>query len=353
MKRLEDFDKNFVVKKVEEKDGLEFFDIESAPFAIYGVFKEGERFVRIPEDKAKNISEAIYEMRANTAGGRVRFKTDSAVVAIEAELNNIFQMPHFAFTGSHGLDLYEKSDGITKYAGTFVLPVDVKDKYSSSVNLGAKKLRELTINMPLYGGLNKLYVGIEKGAVLEAAQDYEIEKPIVYYGSSITQGGCASRAGMAYQSIISRHINCDHINLGFSGSAKGEQEMTDYIKSLDMSLFVMDYDHNAPDVAHLEATHEKMFKDIREAHSELPIIMMSRPSYYLNEEEVQRRDIIKKTYENAVSSGDKNVYFIDGSTIMSDFIKSEGTVDGCHPTDAGFICMAQALIPVIKKALNI
>ena len=115
-----------------------------------------------------------------------------------------------------------------------------------------------------------------------------------------------------------------------------------------MSVFVYDYDHNAPTMAHLAATHEKMFLTIREANPTLPIVMMSRPLYRLSEEEVQRVEIIKKTYENALARGDKNVYFIDGRELMQ-YAKLEGTVDGCHPTDYGFYSMAKTLQKTLKK----
>ena len=112
------------------------------------------------------------------------------------------------------------------------------------------------------------------------------------YGSLITQGGCASRHGMSYQSIVSRKFNCDYINLGFSGNAKAEDEITDYIKNLEMFVFVLDYDHNAPTVEYLKNTHEKMFKAVRDAHPDIPVIMMSRPKHFLTEEEKERRKVV-------------------------------------------------------------
>ena len=117
-----------------------------------------------------------------------------------------------------------------------------------------------------------------------------------------------------------------------------------------MSVFIYDYDHNAPSVEHLENTHETMFKIIREANPSLPIVMLSRPKYFPTEEEVERIAIIRKTYENALAKGDKNVYFIDGKTLMQ-ICQNEGTVDGCHPTDLGFFSMAQTLITLLKTIL--
>ena len=124
--------------------------------------------------------------------------------------------------------------------------------------------------------------------------------------------------------------------------------MIEYIKKLDMSLFVYDYDHNAPTVEYLKNTHEKMFRAIREENPDLPIVMMSRPLYTLENDDLARRDIVMATYKNAVAAGDKNVYFLDGPQLMS-LCKNEGTVDNCHPTDFGFASMAQAIGDLIEK----
>ena len=155
---------------------------------------------------------------------------------------------------------------------------------------------------------------------------------------------------MSYSAIISRELNTNFINLGFSGNALGEDEIAEYVAGLDMSVLVYDYEHNAPDVPHLEKTHEKMFKTIRAKHPELPVVMLTLPKYRLNREERARLEVVKRTYENAVAAGDRNVYFIPGPTLMK-YAKDEGSVDGCHPTDYGFASMAKVLTPVLKKIL--
>ena len=150
---------------------------------------------------------------------------------------------------------------------------------------------------------------------------------------------------------MSRKLDFDHINLGFSGSGKAEQEIADYIAGLPMSVFVYDYDHNAPDLAHLEATHERMFKTIRQKNPDLPILILSRPKYRLSQVETQRLAIIRKTYENAVSAGDACVWFVEGPALMA-MAENEGTVDGTHPNDLGFASMARCLEPVFENILK-
>ena len=339
-------DQNFAIETSISREGLRFYDAESEPFRIYGVFKENGRFRRIPEAVAEKVSTGVYGLHTNCAGGRVRFITDSPYVAIKTEYK-VSKMPHFALTGSGGLDIYTEYDGETRYRGTYRPPFDVKDGFEGVVDLDDKGERVITINFPLYSSVTKLYIGLKEGSVLKTAPDYKMEKPVVYYGSSITQGGCASKPGSSYQSILSRRFDCNYINLGFSGNAKGEDAIVDYIAGLDMSIFVMDYDHNAPSVEHLDATHSKMFQKIRTAQPDLPIIIMPRPKYYLTDIDQQRFDIIYRTYREAIEAGDKNVYFINNKQLMA-LVKDNGTVDGCHPSDSGFFSMACAIEPVME-----
>ena len=342
-------DRNFEVKTQIKKDDIVFYDVEAAPFKLYGVMREGKNFRRLPEKIAKATSEGVHHLHAQTAGGRVRFVTDSPYIAVVAEYSAVGKMPHFPFTGSIGFDLYSG----TRYFRTFVPPVTTEDHLESVVELKEKVEREYTLNFPLYSEVTKVYIGLQEGSVLKAASDYSAELPIVYYGSSITQGGCCSRPGNAYQNIITRELNVDHINLGFSGSAKAEDVMADYVAGLDMLAFVYDYDHNAPTVEHLEATHERMFKKVRAAHPDLPVLMLTRPKYYLTEEEEQRLAVVRKTYENALAAGDKNVYFIPGPDLLNDFVREAALVDNCHPTDAGFISMADVVGKKLKEILSI
>ena len=341
---ISNVDKNFRIETEFQKEDIKFYNADEEPFGIHGVFRENGKYRRIPESVAKTVNEGVYVLHTNTAGGRIRFATDSSYVSIHTKMDGLGKMPHFAFTGSIGFDLY--ADGV--YVSTYRPPMDVEDGFEGIIEFGTNQMREITINMPLYSNVCQLYIGLQDSATVKEAKPYKNTKPVVYYGSSITQGGCASRPGMGYEAIVSRRLDCDFVNLGFSGSARAEDEIAEYIKNLDMSLFVYDYDHNSPDVEHLKNTHEKMFKTIRKAQPNLPVIMMSRPKAMLTDEEQQRRQIVEATYKNAISAGDKNVYFIDG-TALTALCGSEGTVDNCHPTDLGFYAMADTLCKVMKN----
>ena len=277
--------------------------------------------------------------------------TDSPFVAIHAVMEGIPHYCHMSMIGSTGMDLYAGEKGAEKYRGSFIPPYDMEGGYESIVHIPDQQERIITINFPLYSSLTKLYIGLENGSSLKKAPDYTYKVPIVTYGSSITQGACASRPGNCYQHFLTRELDCDHWNLGFAGGARAEEAIVEWIKHLTMSVFLYDYDHNAPSAEYLAATHEKMFRAIRQAQPDLPIIIMPRPVYDLNDEERERLEIIRRTYENAKDVGDQHVYFIHGSTLMAD-IRDNGTVDTCHPNDSGFASMARAIAPVLKKILR-
>lgn len=352
MPRLEEIDKNFKIETKLQRENIKFYSARQMPFLVYGLIYEDGKFRRMPMDVAKSVSDGVLYLHSNTAGGRVRFKTDSSYVAISAKMENVGKMDHFAITGSGGFDMYVKKDGEERFETTFRPPFDMTSGYESLFDFKSNKLREITINFPLYSDVCELYIGLEDGAKIETPTPYRSERPIVYYGSSITQGGCASRPGNAYTSILSRWFNMDHINLGFSGNGKGEDEIADYISTLDMEIFVYDYDHNAPNAEHLLKTHERMFIKIREKNPTLPIILMSTTTLerYFDSRK-RRREIIYQTYKNARARGDNNVFFWDGGKEFEPH-QDYGTVEGCHPNDYGFFAIASSLKNTVKEILK-
>ncbi len=330
-----------------DKTGLVFKHMEEEPFKIYGIAKQDDDYVRIPKEVAEATNAGVQRLNYNTAGGRVRFTTDSARIAIIAHYRDVYRAPHMPLTGAAGIDIY--ADDI--YVNTFVPPYPLESNAYEAVRPLPAGEKVITLNLPLYSSLDMLYIGVDEGASITEAPDYAYDLPVVYYGSSITQGGCASRPGMTYEAILSRRLNCDHINLGFSGSAKGEEAIVEYIASMEMSVFVCDYDHNAPSVEHLEATHEPLFKAVRAAHPDLPVIFVSRPAFLSSPERDARFAVIKRTFDNARFTGDRNVYLVHGGEILNE-IGNDGTVDGCHPTDLGFYFMAEGIEDTLDRALR-
>ena len=348
-------DKNLdVITDIDEPDVV-FFDVREEPFEVYGLYdyKNGDHFLRMPEDVSCAVSTPVHNLANAASGGRVRFCTDSEYIAINAVLGSVYRGSHFPLTGGAGFDLYidDPEFGTSRYRHTFVPPVSMTNGYTSKVKLGSRKLRYFTINFPTYSKVNTLHIGLQSDAKLGGGMKYRDIDPIVYYGSSITQGGCCSRPGNTYQAVVSRRFNIDFTNLGFSGNAKGEPAMAEYIATLPMSVFVMDYDHNAPTAEHLEATHKSFYEIIRKARPLLPIVLMSKCDVDSTPEltTAKRRDVIIDTYRYARANGDENIYFIDGTEVFRGPYEDMCTVDKCHPNDLGFALMADAVEAQLRR----
>ncbi len=338
----------------EKNDTLIFHNVKEPPFRLYGLYRPQEEgaFRRLPEAVAAAVSPAVETLGANTSGGRVRFLTDSARIAIRAAIPEVCRLPHMPLTGTAGFDLYETTDGRTSYVGTFMPPVDMESGYSSELTFAGRRRRDLTIYFPLYSPLSSLEIGLERDAATECGSEYAHRLPVVYYGSSITQGGCVSRPGNSYPAIISGKYDCDFINLGFSGGARGEPAIAEYIAGLSMKIFVCDYDHNAPDPEHLARTLPLLLETVRKAQPELQIFLLSRPDFsQMSEDDVKRRCVVFDTYRRRVEAGDTHIGFIDGQSLFQGEYRDCCTVDGCHPNDLGMTRMADFIGGIIHAFL--
>lgn len=350
MKELAELDRNMAVVNRIDDPGVKWLPARGEPIRLEGLYApeaEGP-FRRLPREVAKATSEGVAQLALCTAGARARFATDSPYVAVHVELPGGGRMDHMAFTGIFGFDMYVKRAQGWAYQGTFRPPVDAAS-YESRLMLPGGRC-EVMLNFPLYSGVNELLIGLERGSALDAPCEYAHAAPVVYYGSSITQGGCASRPGNSYQAIIGRMLDCDYLNLGFSGNAKGEEAIARYMAGLRMSAFVCDYDHNAPTPEHLVATHRPLYETVRAANAEVPILFISRPNTDWHaydpaaaRDVAARRDIVRATYDYARARGDECVAFIDGATLFDGPMRDSCTVDGCHPNDLGFMRMAQVI----------
>ena len=354
----------FCSPKILAED-LTVLDGRQKPFNLYGLYKPEEPglFKRVPASIGENVSKRVRLLYTNTAGARLRFTTDSTVIAVGAVFPpmtspSLGAIP-VAPVGSVCFDLY--LDGKykqvmrpDKYAqhGS-VLCFDLEDGHFESVcTFKEKRMREITLNFPSFVNISEIYIGLKKDAQVLPGKPYVNKQPIVFYGSSITQGACASRPGNIYENILSRRLNCDYINLGFAGSCKAEDIIIDYICGLDMSVMVFDYDHNASNPKQLADTHLRALRRLRVAHPDIPFVLMTRPNQDRGEEDSLRRlEIIKKSYEALLEDGCGPVYFVNGQDIYHSHDSEMMTIDGTHPTDLGFYCIAEALEPILAQLL--
>ena len=341
-------------------EGIRFYDVREEPFRVYGLYdyKNEPEFRRMPKDVAEAVSPAVANLSRMTAGGRVRFSTSSPYVAIFAENQGVWSYcAAMSDTGTGGFDLYAKRSGRDSWCASYRVPACWKGGTLSLVRWlhGDKNARgefDVTLNMPVYAGVKRLLIGLAPNASLSRREDYRVEKPVLFLGSSITQGGHVSRPGMAYEALISRRLDCNFVNLGFAGACRGEDAMIEYIAAQDCSVFVLDYDHNAPNEAHLAATHEKLYLAFRASHPDVPVVMVTKPDAWLWHAANQaRRDVIYRTYDNARRRGEK-VVFVDGQSLFAGELREECTTDGCHPNDLGMSRMADVIGKAVDFALS-
>lgn len=345
-------DSNFSIPSSVTREDLVWIEATDAQFSLYGAVGANP-YLRMPAEIAKAVSSGVEKLSRNTAGVRLRLRTDSPFIAIHVEWDQRCRMAHMPFLGISGFDLYRVRPTLSKqaYVGSYI-PWEAADAGFESIVETPFGMTDYVLNFPLYNNVTRLWIGLQKGSRAETPARYINERPVVFYGSSITQGGCASRPGNCYQNFLSRALDFDYVNLGFSGNGRAEDTMIEYLTGLEMSVFVSDYDYNAPNPEHLERTHEKLYKAIRCVHPDIPYIMISKPNFKYTEDNSSRRAIIMRTYQNALEAGDKNVYFLDGASIFAGEEWDACTVDGCHPNDLGFYRFYKALLPIFEVALN-
>ncbi|SHJ97940.1 Lysophospholipase L1 [Clostridium amylolyticum] len=352
-------DKNMHIDYIRQEE-IKWYSPKESPFKISGFswFHKDKVYRRLPCSKGLNISMEVDMLANCTSGGQIRFRTQSKKILLKVKLSGIANMVHMPATGQCGFDIYVEKDhkfyyyNTTKYDHT-------KDEYESVLFEGKGNMwRDILINFPLYQGVEEILIGIESSAKVDSPLEFSSNKKLIFYGTSITQGGCASRPGMSYTNILSRKLNMEVINLGFSGNGKGEPEMAEIISGIENpALLVLDYEPNCVSTQSLKETLPKFINIYRKKHPDIPILVISRPLYALdrfdkelNKERIERFTIQRETVEYFNQKGYNNIYFYSGENLLGEDYE-ECTVDGIHPTDLGFIKIANALEPIIKKII--
>ena len=346
--------------ETEMFESVVWHDPREAPFQLagFGWWSVDRAYRRMPVNPSEPVPEAVNGLANHTAGGQIRFRTDSQRMAVKVTLAGLAGMPHMPATGQCGFDVYLGEPGQQVYYRTTKYDHTQIDYAFLMFELPSSEMRTVTLNFPLYQGVVSVSVGLEQGVTVTSPPAYDDPRSIVCYGTSITQGGCAARPGMAYSNILSRRINREFINLGFSGSGKGEPEVARTIATLsNPGCFVLDYEANAGGLDGVKATLEQFVGILREAHPTVPILVVSKIRYAaeatnpaVTAARVASRDWQRQTVDRLRAAGDALIFFHDGGTLLGDDF-DECTVDGVHPTDLGFLRMADGLEPVIREVL--
>lgn len=315
-------------------------------------------FDRLPASAEGVVREPVWKLAEHSAGLRFRFKTDAESIRARWKLRlERTAMYHMPATGVSGLDLYVNDAGSWKWAGIGRPRAAGKSQEQVLVSGLSREMCEYMLYLPLYNGVDSVEIGLPPGARFESAPPrYDGRKPIVFYGTSITQGGCASRPGMSYEAILGRRLDWPTINLGFSGNGKSEPEMAALVAQLDPSVLVFD------SLGNLTAEQAKervapFLKTFRSRHPATPIVLLEHlyaphsrmgASYRTADEEKNAH--VRRLYDEWRKGGDKHLHYVSSAYLLGG--DGEDTVDGLHPTDLGFMRMADGIEPVLREAMT-
>lgn len=338
----------------DEKTSLRWFDVQEWGIEGRGFSDTSKYFDRLPSRAEGVVRDAVWGLSRHSAGMQVRFRTDAAEIHVDYGVTSEnLAMPHMPATGVSGLDLYAAdTDGRWKWVAV-VAPKTQQTKARVVAGLSPGE-RDYAIYLPLYNGTEYLKIGVPAETSFQPIAP-RTEKPLVFYGTSITHGACASRPGMPHPAILGRRLNKPVINLGFSGNGRMESEVGQFLTELSASVYIIDCLPNMT-AEEVVAKTQPLVKQIRQTHPETPIVLVEDRSYsgaWLITSQKERNDSSRKAlrgqYQQLLDAGVAGLSYIDGETLLG--ADRDDTTDGSHPSDLGFLRHADAFEPVLRKAL--
>ncbi len=360
--------------KPVDGDGLKWFLPAEKPLRLSGFYwyDRDRVYRRLPNDESRMPRAAKQPWHAagaallswHTAGGEVRFRTDSSRIVLRVRLKNDYVMDHMPQTGSGGFDVYcSDPSGKLRFVGVTRFELKAVEYTAEPVQNLTREMREVLIHFPLYNGVDSVFIGVDDHARVEPPAPWRDSRPVVAYGTSILHGGCASRPGMSYPAQLSRRFHMPVLNYGFSGSGKGEPEIARMLAEIaDPAAYLIDYEANTGTVEHMEKTLPVFLDILRESHPETPIAVISGTMYgrdAVGDQSLDRvgmraryQAVERAEVERRRAAGDGAIRFVDGSRFFGEDW-DECTVDGIHPTDLGFYRMTNALTPILCDMLNL
>ncbi len=311
-------------------------------------------FDRLPASAEGQVTPAVWSLSRDSSGMMVRFKTDASAIHVHYKVSKPgLGMPHMAATGVSGVDLYARdTDGKWKWVQvTKPATQEVKAEIIKGLAPGE---REYAAYLPLYNGIEFLSIGVAKGSKFEGLAPRQ--KPVVFYGTSITHGACASRPGMVHTGILGRRLDMPVVNLGFSGNGRMDKAVGDYLAQVDAAVYVIDCLPNMQP-ADVTAKCIPLVKQLRSAKPETPIILVEDRRFtndWITPAKKQfhtdNHAALKAAYETLLKDGITGLSYIPGDSLYGD--DSEGATDASHASDLGFMRQADIFEPVLRRALG-
>lgn len=343
----------FVLSVSVTAQQLKYYDVQD--FRLKGQADQARgTFQRLIGEDLEALPERVQELSRNTAGIYLDFWTDSPIINLRWEVDQYRRLKNMTPIAINGFDLYVRNEGSWQYAGVAV----PQEKRSTATMLrhGEGKMRQYRVYFPLYTGLKGLEIGIDPASSISQQQENRSSSKILFYGSSITQGASASRPGMAFPSLLSRMLNAEVLNFGFSGAGKMELEVAEVLSQIPSDVIVMDCVAN-PSPQEIAQRTTAFVKRLREAQPATPIVMVE--SVYrehahwnteLKEHVTQQNAAFKKAHQELLDQGIQDLYYVSSEGHIG--FDHEATIDGTHFSDLGHFRMAQKLAPILSSILN-
>ena len=336
--------------------GLAWLDVEKFAWAVEGkAWAETERyFDRLPAKAKDKVRKAVWGLSRHSAGMAIRFETEATAISAKwSLLSKSLAMNHMPATGVSGLDLYAQDpQGRWRWVAVG-RPGGQTNKARLVAGIPAGR-RTWMLYLPLYNGTESLELGVKPGTYLRPLPARP--KPMVFYGTSIMQGGCASRPGMVHSAILGRRLDRPTVNLGFSGNGTMDAELAELMAELDACCYVLDCLPNM-NAAAVAQRAEPFVRQLRKARPTTPIVLVEDRTYahaWLVASARRRNDAsraeLRKALERLRADGVEGLHYVEGETLFGD--DAEATVDGSHATDLGFMRQADALEPLLRKLLS-
>lgn len=314
-------------------------------------------YSRLPDSLEQQIRPEVWALGKNSAGLSIRFRSDASALGFKWKSLNKFNMNHMTATGIRGLDLYAlDSDGTWQTVSSVRPAFHHHHTTAMAITDMEPVMREYMLYLPLYDGVDSIFIGTDSAAVvLPPAVDLpRRDKPVVMYGTSILQGGCASRPGMAHPSILGRMLNREVINLGFSGNARLDYEIAHLIAESDPSVVVLDMLPNCSKEL-LDERLVTFYNIIRDSLPDVPIVMVESPLFPVmkwnteTQATITEKNLTLQRIYDDLRLKDNNLHYVEGNILIPN---RETTVDNYHFTDTGFANFAKAIYPLINELIN-
>jgi lysophospholipase L1-like esterase len=327
-------------------------------FDIVGRYHSERHYFRFPEKFRDRLRENVWKLGQNTAGVGIRFRTNASTIIARWTVLNDASLPHMPATGVKGIDLYTFYDGQWHYVRTG-FPSGKTNQYTLLSN-GDGVSREFLLNLPLYDGIETVQIGVNTSATITPAKERILldQKPVVYYGTSIAQGGCASRPGLAFTNIVSRTISVPFINLGFSGNGTIETSVGEAMTEVDAALYVIDCNPNtAADLIYDRII--ALVQQLKKSRPNIPVLLVEgfldesgyiNPAARVNDKIIEKQNELRRAFNELRNQRISKLFYQKGEELIG--TDHEGTVDGIHPNDIGMMRIADALGPVIQNIVR-